>query len=59
MIIKTTSRSVLDQWLESINRQGYIRVGNFTIDFSENGINVIDIDKEFGIYCVKKCESCQ
>lgn len=56
MIIKTTSRAVLREWLASIERQGYTRVGGFEIDLSEDGRNIIEIDKEFGIYSVKKCE---
>lgn len=57
MIIKTTSRAVLREWLASIERQGYTRVGWFELDLSEDGRNIIEIDKEFGIYSVKSIKN--
>lgn len=57
MIIKTTSRAVLRDWLASIERQGYTRVGGFELDLSEDGRNIIEIDKDFGIYSVKSIKN--
>ena len=53
MKIKTTSSVVLRQWLESLERNGLTRIGRNDIDFSPNGVNIIEVDKEFMLYNVK------
>lgn len=56
MKIKTTSSVVLRQWLESLERNGLTRIGRNDIDFSANGVNIIEVDKEFMLYNVKRDE---